>query len=174
MPVLAMGIDQSLSCTGVVLRQVEDDGTSAVVYSQTISTSKDPSKSPIADTIIRSKIIADKLLDIQICWQPDYIALENLSYGSVGNATRNLAILFGVICTTMGLNEPSVVPPTTLKKFATGNGKASKKEMYEAIDREDPAFYNFLTNVTLKGGRHDLADAFWIAKWIDNENRKKP
>lgn len=174
MPTLAMGIDQSLSCTGVVLHQVEDDGSRAVVYSETISTTKDPSKSPIADTIIRSKIIADKLLDIQICWQPDYIALENLSYGSVGSATRNLAVLFGVICTTMGLQDPNAVPPTTLKKFATGNGKATKKEVLEAIDQEDPAFYNFLTKVTLKGGRHDLADAFWIAKWIENENRKKP
>lgn len=166
-----MGIDQSLSCTGVVLTKRDDNGARTVVYSTAITTDKDPSLSPLADTLIRSKYIADKILDIEICWQPDYVALENLSYGSVGNATRNLAILFGVICTTLGLNNPNVIPPTTLKKFATGNGRATKKEMLDAILKEDSVFHHHLTNnVTIKAGRYDLADAFWISKWIENEN----
>lgn len=174
MPFLAMGIDQSLTCTGVVITKVYDNGDREVTFSTSIMTQKDPKLPPLADTLVRAKDIANQLLEIIEIWKPDLIGLENLSYGSVGNATRNLAILFGVICTTLGIDEPKVVPPTTLKKFATGNGKATKADMLNAVQKEDPVFHSLLTTISIKGGRYDLADAFWIARWIENEDSKNP
>lgn len=162
----AMGVDQSLSCTGVVITEIDDVGNRKVIHSESIQTVKTHHTCPIADTITRAVFIADRLKQIVHEYDPDWIGLENLSYGSVGNATRNLAILFGVICSALGLKAPRVVPPTTLKKFATGNGRAGKKEMLAAIEATDPIFFQTLNNMTIKAGKYDLADAYWIARWV--------
>ncbi len=167
---VTMGIDQSLTCTGVVITQIDRDGIKSILHQEAISTVKTELE-PIPDTIVRATVIGDRLASLQAQYMPDYIALENLSYGSVGNATRNLAILFGVICTKMDMLHPSVVPPTSLKKFATGNGKATKKDMLEAIAQSDASFFSLLNRMTIKAGKYDLADAYWIAKWVENENR---
>lgn len=163
----AMGIDQSLTCTGVTITSMDDMGNRKVIYSETIQTAKTHHTCPIADTLTRAHQIASRLEDIVQEFNPDWIGLENLSYGSVGNATRNLAILFGVICSTLKLDAPRVVPPTTLKKFATGNGRAGKKEMLAAIEKADSTFFNQLDKMTIKAGKYDLADAYWIARWVD-------
>lgn len=162
-----MGIDQSLTCTGVTITSIDDIGNRNVIFTESIHTVKSHHTCPIADTLTRANQIASRLEDIVLEHSPDWIGLENLSYGSVGNATRNLAILFGVICSTLKLDIPRVVPPTTLKKFATGNGKAGKKEMLAAIEYADINLFTQLDNMTIKAGKYDLADAYWIARWVE-------
>lgn len=164
MPTVTMGIDQSLTCTGVCIISTAEDGVRTSIVSDAIHT-EPTMKDPVADVLVRSMRIAEALKETTELYNPDYIAMENLSYGSVGNATRNLAILFGVICTTLGIDQPSVVPPTTLKKFATGNGKATKKDMLAAIEKEDKALFDYLDAKTIKSGKYDIADAYWIARW---------
>lgn len=45
--------------------------------------------------------------------------------------------------------------PSQVKKFATGNGRASKEEMMEAAEKEWPGVVIV---------RHDQADAMWVAE----------
>lgn len=168
MPSITMGIDQSLTCTGVSIIETAKDGVRTSIATHAIHT-EPTMEDPVADVLVRSMRIAKELKTITEQYNPDYIALENLSYGSIGNATRNLAILFGVICTTLGLSQPSVVPPTTLKKFATGNGKATKKEMLAAIEKQDKALFDYLDAKTIKSGKYDITDAYWIARWRETK-----
>ncbi len=48
------------------------------------------------------------------------------------------------------------VAPSTLKKFATGSGRAGKPEMVARATEELPA---------LRGLTEDEADAYWTARW---------
>lgn len=59
------------------------------------------------------------------------------------------------------LNIPyAMVPPTTLKLWTSGNGRATKPEMVAAVaDR----FGHDLTGIKVKDGRYDLADATALA-----------
>ena len=92
------------------------------------------------------------------------IAIEGLSFGSRGDATRNLAILFGVICSRLNIDNPYTVAPTSLKKFATGNGRADKKEMLANIENYNETLFTELNKLTIKAGKYDIADAFYLAK----------
>ena len=51
--------------------------------------------------------------------------------------------------------EPHVVPPTTLKSFATGNGLATKEDVLHVV--KTIYGYDF-------GGRDDVADSFFLAR----------
>lgn len=166
MATVTMGIDQSLTCTGVTVLKTDSEGNVEILLTEAISTSK-TNLPPMADTIHRAKEIASKLDAIQVKYRPDYVAIESLSFGSAGNATRNLAILFGIICVAMGIDNPNLVPPTTLKKFATGNGRASKKDMLAAIEASNLGLFLILNNTTIKAGKYDIADAYWIARWME-------
>jgi len=57
----------------------------------------------------------------------------------------------------------SIVPPTTLKKFATGNGNAKKEAMFDALPSETKQVFE---EKTLKSkGRFDVTDAYWLSKY---------
>lgn len=96
------------------------------------------------------------------------IQLEGLSYGSVGNATRNLAMLFGVLCNSLELSQPKTIAPTSLKKWATGRGDADKAMMLEAVRLEDPEFYNIVSQIPVSRGRYDIVDAYHLARNLED------
>lgn len=77
---------------------------------------------------------------------------------------RKLCELRGIlleVCDELELPEPVFVNVMSLKKFATGNGKASKVEMIKAAESK----YNFHAK------NDDEADAFWIFKYYCNKYR---
>ncbi len=69
----------------------------------------------------------------------ELVVLEGYSYGSKGRAVFQIAELGGVIRSwlwTRRDDRPFVdVPPSTLKKYATGKGNAGKDEMIAAAIR---------------------------------------
>lgn len=159
-----MGIDQSLTCTGVcVIRQEGFNYT--VLHTESIHSHK-TNFEDYADTLHRAKFIADRLHMIAVKYKVTHFSIEGLSFGSKGNATRNLAILFATICIKLNIDFPYTVPPTTLKKFATGNGRADKKEMLSVIECHDKYLFNYLNDMTIKAGKYDLADAYWLARYL--------
>lgn len=87
---------------------------------------------------------------------------------SRSNITRDLAGLqyaFYSEFYTSGYNDSEIliVPPTKLKKFATGSGKASKEEMIQAVD--DKVMQTILMETKKTKGRDDLADAWHLASY---------
>jgi len=109
--------------------------------------------------------IGRKVLD----FKPDRIILEGLSFGNLGNMTRDLAGLqFAIVIHLryhMEYGRPiDIVPPPSLKKFATGNGRADKQDM---IDKVPPEILTLFKNAGFKKttGMADLADAYWLARY---------
>lgn len=102
------------------------------------------------------------------------VCIEGVANGASGDATRGLAGLQFLIMSKfldeqeddfMEMKEPfaiDVVPPTTVKKFATDNGRADKDEVFESLPDEVKARF---AEYPKTKGRYDLADAYWIAMY---------
>lgn len=95
--------------------------------------------------------------------KPTCAVIEGYAY--MANARQHrLGEIGGVVrlaCALEGVKRIYEVPPTSLKKFFTGNGKASKKEMQEeAVDRQ--LFKAYPSD--------DLADA--CALWYAGDDNK--
>lgn len=126
----------------------------------------------VQDTYDRAMHIGQRLVRIADAHKPDYVVFETPSLASKGNATRTLPMLLGSLLTQLSntLSREGVklvtVPPTSLKKFATGKGNATKDQMVEAIEAKEPEFYKELVDKPKSKGRYDLADAFWLSQWV--------
>lgn len=155
-----LGIDQSFTSTGLVV--FEDN---LLIYKDIFSSSK---KNGDIHQIFE-RVIEVKNRVIQVCIEHhiDKVNIEGLGFGARGDATRNLAGLqFGIVCDLIEkLNiRPMVIAPTSLKKKATGSGKATKEEMVSSIQLIDGNFHEYLLSIPKTKGRYDLADAYWLAK----------
>jgi crossover junction endodeoxyribonuclease RuvC len=84
----------------------------------------------------------------------DIVILEGYSFGSTGRAVFQIGELGGVIRFKLWREGiPFVeVPPTVLKKLATGKGNASKDEVFAAAIRR----------LNYQGNSNDEADAMWL------------
>ena len=147
-----IGIDQSLTATGIVI--LEDNE----IYDYfVIKSDKDNSfEERIAYIWDNLEIHLDDI---------DHVFIEGLSYGSNSTSARPLAGLYYYLLiklNELGLSYESF-PPTSVKKFAL-KGNAKKWEMFLSMSEKDQK--------TLKEKGHkkttgltDLSDAYWIAKF---------
>ena len=163
-----IGVDQSLTCTGYVVKQNDN-----IVDFGTIKTT-----AADGDVFARTQIIADKLSEIVNSYNNQKVALEGLSFGQRGSATRDLAGLQFVIITTIRkttkINNITIAPPTTIKKFATGSGGSKKKKTTKS-DMVDSLPEHVLNAFKTKGykkssGLYDITDAYWIATYLQQTN----
>ena len=92
------------------------------------------------------------------------IVAEGVNVGTHFTAVKSLSELHGIlleVCDELDLPEPEYVNPLTLKKFATGNGKANKLDMISACRTR----YNFNPR------SDDEADAFWLHQYYCQKHR---
>lgn len=142
-----LGVDQSFTSTGWWFG---DDRNGIIKSDQRL------------DKFTRMKQVADSLLSLCDNLSATHVVLEGLPFMSRSNVTRDLAGLQAVILTTLLEryevdNTVIIVPPTSLKKYATDSGKATKADMINAIPKE------IRDKFTAKGkSREDLADAYWL------------
>jgi Holliday junction resolvasome RuvABC endonuclease subunit len=99
----------------------------------------------------------------------DYIAQESYSYGSKGAAIFEIGEISGIIKQKIwdfGIKH-RLYEPTTIKMFATDNGKSNKIDMYSAyMDLKDGFdLSKFPVPVKSDGASptSDIVDAHWIA-----------
>lgn len=165
-----MSVDQSLTCTGVCIFS----SSGKLLHFECVKTTNE-------NTIIeRISIISTRIVELYVDNKCVDIVFEQLSYGSMGDATRNLAGLLFTIETKLfeqlGLDEITKLPPTSVKKFACGFGgstkrKITKKDMMDALPEDTyNAFYN--AGYLRSKGLADLADAYYIGK-LHLDNTKK-
>lgn len=153
---LCMGIDQSFTSSGVVVKD-----TDSVLYHTVIRSDKEQ------DTITRAEFIADRIKMICENLQPDKIVIEGVAFMATGNVTRDLGGLQFIIISRLRKAIEShrihIVAPTSLKKLATGTGRATKSDMYDALPKatkdEITVFYKKTK------GRFDVVDAYWLATY---------
>ena len=94
--------------------------------------------------------LKDKMHDIE------FFIIENYSYGSVGQLA-DLGELGGLLKYHIYKSGKwfDVIAPTTVKKNVTGNGRASKKEVQDALEC-------FLTTPDIKYNNFDESDSVAI------------
>lgn len=162
--VFYIGVDQSISSTGVIVL----NSTGDIVHMEVFGTDPDPTEFSVFH---RVKFITDSVIQLFHKFSSQGIvnfSIEGLSYGSVGDATRDLAGLQFCIVTKILPLLPKenffITEPTKLKKYATGQGrKVSKQMMFAALPDVAKAT---IERVKCKDGRYDLTDAFFIAKYF--------
>lgn len=108
-----LAVDLSLTRTGLC----DDDGPTTYAAS--------------GEGLTRLAAIRDRVLDAAAA--AELVAIEGYSFGSKGRAVVSIGELGGVV--RLALAEAGVafvdVPPSTLKKYATGKGNAGKDEVLE-------------------------------------------
>lgn len=186
-----LGIDQSLSkCAFVQLT----DGVVGDMYLSKTGAATVKVKRP--DTNYFGKLseqihhICVDLKEQVALYKPDIVVFESLSYGSVGDASRNLAELHGSLMETLICMEfkGKVVEyaPTSLKSYAhthlhedlrwDGMTKAKKpkkvkmdKKLVVAAVKELFGL-DYLNGYNYSSGLDDLADATFLAHkaWTEN------
>jgi len=133
--VLITGIDPSLTSTGIIVLR---DGV--------IELAETTKNRPELWTIERVKLIYQRIIDIVENltdgekWQaPDLMVIEGFSYGSKGRSVFDIAYLGLRIREELerlkhGDGIPWIeVPPTQVKKFATGSGNSGKEIMLQQV-----------------------------------------
>lgn len=159
---ITIGVDQSFTSSGFVV--LDTDGK--VVDVRRFVSAK------ALDMFDRARQVANYVADVIIEVGADLVALEGLAFGIRGSATRDLAglqyMIVGKVRERTGKNI-KIVAPLTLKKFATGSGKASKKDMVAAIPPEVVLYMKEEKGLKTTTGLTDVADAYFLAKYIYQE-----
>lgn len=196
-----LGIDQSLS-KAAIIHMVDRE----VVEHSLLKTGSAGVKTKRKDTHYFDDLhqqihfIVNGIIEEVKYFKPDVIVFEALSFGSVGNATRNLAELYGAIRDRLMLDYPEIpvheYAPTSLKSFAKdylkeedqvekdSSGKvvllASKKPKKIKMDKKMMVkavreYYgqDYLKDYNYSSGLDDLADATFLALKVTEEYETK-
>lgn len=124
------------------------------------------------DEIQRYDIISSFFIDIILDNDVEKVFIEDYSLGSKGRVF-NIAENTGIIKYRMWLlGVPfETIPPTVIKKFATGKGNANKERMQEVFEQENTVRLKEEFNMTEKqwNPSSDLIDAYYICKYGYNK-----
>ena len=159
-----IGIDQSYTSTGLVV--IDDSSLVEIVNIKT-----DKKENIFVRALDIGNTIADKINE----YYPDcVVGIEGLAFSMKGNATRDLAGLQFVIVSKIYEKFGfliNIISPLSLKKFATGNGRANKNDMVESLPED--VKNTFLENGFKKSkGLYDITDAYFIALYLKNNYNK--
>ena len=168
---LVLGIDQSYKSTGIVL--LEDETiVDVLTFKANDVRMKGKVEEPI-DRFDQSVEIAKFIGDYAVKHLPEAIGVEGLAHGGLGSMTRDLAGLqFTIInhLRTLDFRRMEIIPPTTVKKFATGKGNSKKEVLYEFLPESIKLLFDEKGFKKSKG-RYDVTDAYWIARFLlESEN----
>jgi Holliday junction resolvasome RuvABC endonuclease subunit len=150
---LFLGIDQSYSGFGLVVldENMQSHQKSLLKYPLNKFTSE-------AERLVK---IYDDLVMYFTMHQSSgaeiHIAMEGYAFGAKLNREK-LGELGGIVKLASRLvlqQDPISVPPTTLKQYVTGNGRATKEEMVVRVQKWDPEITD-----------NNLADAYGLAHML--------
>ena len=152
---MVLGIDQSLTSTGWCLLLDGD-----IIEYGIITSDKNKSN------FLRAIDVANEVTESKYMFSIEKVVIEGLPFMSRSNVTRDLAglqfLVYDRLFDYFEEEDIAVVPPTSLKKFATGSGKASKEEMFEALSQTEKAKFG---KTPKSKGRYDITDAYWLARY---------
>lgn len=180
---ITIGIDPSINCTGVC---VYDGTTNLHKYYMIVGkmtrkmesfqhnhidilnySKKDTNNGEYQDKEYNKSLningICSRIETILELFNPDLVQMEGVSYGSLGSAALvdlaglNFAIRMTLIRKGVKFN---VLAPTSVKKFAVGNGAAEKDVMIASWKKLDRHISD-ITDIKVD----DLADSYFIAHY---------
>lgn len=161
---IVLGIDQSFNSSGIIVLNGD-----TLIHKECFKSNKDFNRFGQAHEI------AIHIANVVDIYRPNVVAIEGLAFGMRGNVTRDLGGLqFVIIAHLQEVKKQPVeiIAPLTVKKFATGSGKAKKNLMIESLP--EYVLNEFLDlGVKKTTGLADLADAYWIAKIAGNLHKEE-
>ena len=120
------------------------------------------------DDTERWDVISKWVMDCIYDWQVDLCVLEDYSFSSTGR-TFQIGENFGLLKYKLrrSMIPFMTVPPTVLKKFATGKGNANKEKMQEAYVEETGRDLKKLLGQTEKqwNPSSDIIDSYYLAEY---------
>lgn len=132
-----LGIDPSLVCTGI---GILDGGPDRVIARVELVESKGKRDATLLERDLRIHRLATEILAFTTI-NTELVAIEGPSLGSRGGSPWDRAGLWWRIVS--GLHRKNlpvaVIPPNTLKKWATNSGRADKSDVAVAMARLWPA-----------------------------------
>lgn len=134
-----VGLDVSLCHTGVAELGCVPDGR-WTVHTFPISTAPIAAGGGPPEPLILDRMNYTVSTLIPTCEHADVIAIERPAYSAKGNATSNLAGLWWLVFRRMArFDVPAVIiSASSVKKYATNNGNAAKREVSRATARMWP------------------------------------
>lgn len=96
------------------------------------------------------------------------IVLEGFSYGSIASRVFDIGAATGVLKHKLYKNNYifHLIPPKTIKKFATSNGGASKLQMADAfIEETNRDLYSELMCTVGNSPVSDIIDSYYLCKY---------
>lgn len=148
------GIDQSYTCTGIWITDLNGD----TLHIEPVKTTKDE----FPDIIERAVHIAERVYQLVVEYNVSTVNIEGLSYGSGGDQTRNLGGLYFLIMYKLkSLDDVdiNIYAPTSLKLKATGYGKSTKDDMFDYLPDD---IKETISRYSPKKVREDLTDAYHL------------
>lgn len=124
-----IGIDPGLATTGWAI--IDSDIPGSLIYGKFTTEAKNIQPHRLYAIEVELKRILDE-------FNPRYAAMESLAFGGRSARLHQTAEALGVIRLTLwkaGL-MPHVYSPTAVKKKIAGKGRASKRDVIEAIIKE--------------------------------------
>ena len=118
---------------------------------------------PNLEGIEKYTFLADWALD-RLIWfngRAEKVFLEDYAYAATGRVFH-IAENAGILKYKLSKFKTETIPPTVIKKFATGRGNASKDDMLDAWKKEDNTF-----KLIQETGNpaSDIIDAYFICKY---------
>jgi Holliday junction resolvasome RuvABC endonuclease subunit len=105
---------------------------------------------------------------LELLQEGDVICIEGYSMASTGRVF-NIAENAGLLKHYLWKHrfKFSVVPPTVIKKFATGKGNANKEKLQESFIEETGVNIKYILNMTEKqwNPSSDIIDAYYLCKY---------
>jgi len=152
---MILSLDISLRCTGYCV--FDDLGT--LIAFGTIKTDNKSSTYKRVSVIVTkvTSLVHKYLITRCIIEAPAFGARGSMSYYIFG-----LHFYLAIVLESLQL-KPTQIAPTSLKKYATGNGKAKKPEMVDSLpENVRKLFVN--SNLKKTTGLYDVTDAYFLGK----------
>lgn len=123
--------------------------------------------------IARFVELAQWVLSVIAVTRPSHIVLEDYAFGAMGRLTQlseNAGTLKVKLYEQYGNIPLHVVAPTTMKKFATGKGIATKDDIWASFVKQEPHTEPWAKLCHPKALRigspvADIADAYFLAQY---------
>jgi crossover junction endodeoxyribonuclease RuvC len=124
-----LGLDLSFTATGWSIITVDEN--TIISYGEIETTKKS-----FPDDIDRCVEINKHIFDIISAYQPDVVIIENTFTGVNKATSKKLHQLGGIVRAMLKTAGVAYIDlaPTTLKKYVTNKGNASKQEMLDEIN----------------------------------------
>lgn len=129
-------------------------------------------KDEFDDDLQRFDWLSSKVIELLEEHNVEKVSLEGYSMGSTSSRIFQIGENTGILKKKLIDNDYKlvVIPPTMIKKFATGKGNANKQQMISAfLGASIIDLFEIFQQSTIKKPLEDIVDSYFILRYIEKE-----